>query len=118
MIFGALFLVLLREVPLRGMEPAKHLSESFSMPRDATSLEELERIVTTLMAHEDRWRLYADLAERAQLDLAAPELWMLGPAGRARAAQRAVLKRRFAASARTPASSAARLVRTRPGVGV
>jgi hypothetical protein len=71
----------LREVPLRGMEPAKDLSESFSMPRDATSLEELERIVTTLMAHENRWRLYADLAERAQLDLAAPELWMLARLG-------------------------------------
>src|ERR1700719_2148089 len=80
-IFGALFLVLLREVRLRGMEPAKDLSESFSIPRDATSLEELERIVTTLMAHENRWRLYADLAERAQLDLAAPELWMLARLG-------------------------------------
>jgi hypothetical protein len=71
----------LREVPLRGMEPAEGLSESFSMPRDATSLEELESIVTTLMAHENRWRLYADLAERAQLDLPAPELWMLARLG-------------------------------------
>jgi MFS family permease len=71
----------LREVPLRGMEPAKGLSESFAMPRDATSLEELERIVTTLLAHENRWRAYADLAERAQLDLPAPELWMLARLG-------------------------------------
>jgi len=71
----------LREVPLRGMEPAENLSESFSMPRDATSLEELERIVTALLAHENRWRLYADLAARAQLDLAAPELWMLARLG-------------------------------------
>jgi MFS family permease len=71
----------LREVPLRGMELAEGLSESFSMPRDATSLEELERIVTTLLAHENRWRLYADLAERAQLDLPAPELWMLARLG-------------------------------------
>jgi hypothetical protein len=51
------------------------------MPRDATSLEELERIVTALLAHENRWRLYADLAARAQLDLAAPELWMLARLG-------------------------------------
>jgi DNA-binding MarR family transcriptional regulator len=71
----------LQEVPLRGMEPAKGLSESFAMPRDATSLAELERIVTTLMAHENRWRLYADLALRAQLDLPAPELWMLARLG-------------------------------------
>jgi EmrB/QacA subfamily drug resistance transporter len=78
---GFLLTLGLREVPLRGMEPAKGLSESFSMPRDATSLEELERIVTTLMAHENRWRLYADVAKRAQLDLPAPELWMLSRLG-------------------------------------
>ena len=59
------------------MGAAEGLSESFAMPRDATSIEEFERIVTTLLAHENRWRVYADLAERAQLDLPAPELWML-----------------------------------------
>ncbi len=67
----------LREIPLRGMGAAEGLGESFAMPRDATSIEELERIVTTLLAHEHRWRLYADLAQRAELDLPAPELWML-----------------------------------------
>ena len=77
---GFLLTLGLREVPLRGMEP-EGLSESFSMPRDATSLEELERIVTTLLAHENRWRLYADLAARAELDLPAPELWMLARLG-------------------------------------
>jgi EmrB/QacA subfamily drug resistance transporter len=74
---GFLLTLGLREVPLRGMEPPK----GFSLPRDATSLEELEGIVTTLLAHENRWRLYADLAERAKLDLAAPELWMLARLG-------------------------------------
>jgi EmrB/QacA subfamily drug resistance transporter len=78
---GFLLTLGLREVPLRGMGPAEGLSESFSMPRDATSLEELERIVTTLLAHENRWRLYADLAARAELDLPAPELWMLARLG-------------------------------------
>ena len=38
----------LREIPLRGMGAAEGLGESFAMPRDATSIEELERIVTTL----------------------------------------------------------------------
>ena len=71
----------LREVPLRGMESTEDLSETFSLPRDATSLEELERIVTALLAHENRWRLYADLAARAQLDLNPPELWMLARLG-------------------------------------
>jgi EmrB/QacA subfamily drug resistance transporter len=73
------FLLTLRlpETPLRGIGAAEGLSESFAMPRDATSIEELERIVTTLLAHENRWRVYADLAERAQLNLPPPELWML-----------------------------------------
>jgi hypothetical protein len=51
------------------------------MPRDATSLEELERIVTLLIARENRWRVYADLARRAAIDLPAPELWMLARLG-------------------------------------
>jgi EmrB/QacA subfamily drug resistance transporter len=78
---GFVLTLALREVPLRGMGSAEGLSESFSMPRDATSLEELERIVTALIAHENRWRLYADLAQRADLDLPAPELWMLARLG-------------------------------------
>jgi MFS family permease len=78
---GFLLTLGLREIPLSGVGPAKDLSENFLMPRDATSLEELERIVTALLAHENRWRLYADIAERAQLDLSAPELWMLARVG-------------------------------------
>jgi DNA-binding MarR family transcriptional regulator len=71
----------LREIPLREGEAAEGLGESFAMPRDATSLEELERIVTALIAHENRWRVYADLARRASVDLPAPELWMLARLG-------------------------------------
>jgi EmrB/QacA subfamily drug resistance transporter len=70
---------LLRELPLRGA--AEGLGESFAMPRDATSIEELDRIVTVLVAHENRWRAYDDLARRAGLALAAPELWMLARLG-------------------------------------
>jgi EmrB/QacA subfamily drug resistance transporter len=72
---------LLHEVELRATAAADGLAESFAMPRDATSLEELERIVTVLIAHENRWRIYADLAKRAGLDLPAPELWMLARLG-------------------------------------
>jgi DNA-binding MarR family transcriptional regulator len=72
----------LREIPLReGAAAGEGLGESFAMPRDATSLEELERIVTALVAHENRWRVYADLARRAGIDLPAPELWMLARLG-------------------------------------
>jgi EmrB/QacA subfamily drug resistance transporter len=70
---------LLRELPLRGA--AEGLGESFAMPRDATSLEELERIVTVLVARENRWRAYDDLAKRAGVTLSAPELWMLARLG-------------------------------------
>jgi MFS family permease len=71
----------LRELPLREGEATEGLGESFAMPRDATSLEELQRIVTLLVARENRWRVYADLAQRAAIDLPAPELWMLARLG-------------------------------------
>ena len=71
----------LRELPLREGTAGEGVGESFAMPRDATSLEELERIVTVLVAHENRWRVYADLARRAGIDLPAPELWMLARLG-------------------------------------
>jgi EmrB/QacA subfamily drug resistance transporter len=72
---------LLREHPLREGAPAEGMAESFAMPRDATSLKELERIITLLVARENRWRLYADLARRAAVELPAPELWMLARLG-------------------------------------
>jgi EmrB/QacA subfamily drug resistance transporter len=72
---------MLREYPLREGAPAEGMGETFAMPRDATSLEELERIITLLVARENRWRLYADLARRAAVDLPAPELWMLARLG-------------------------------------
>jgi EmrB/QacA subfamily drug resistance transporter len=72
---------MLREYPLREGAPAEGMGESFAMPRDASSLEELERIITLLVARENRWRLYADVARRAAVDLPAPELWMLARLG-------------------------------------
>jgi hypothetical protein len=57
------------------------MGESFAMPRDATSLEELERIIALLVARENRWRVYADLARRTAIELPAPELWMLARLG-------------------------------------
>jgi hypothetical protein len=73
--------LLLHEVPLHGMAPAAGQGEGVAMLREATSLEELERIITALLAHENRWRIYADVANRAKLDLSAPELWMLARLG-------------------------------------
>jgi len=78
---GFLLAIFLHEIELRDTAPAEGLAESFAMPRDATSLEELERIVTALVARENRWRVYADLAQRAGVDLPPTELWMLARLG-------------------------------------
>src|SRR5260370_9537138 len=43
---------MLREYPLREGAPAEGMGERFSMPRAATSLAELERIITPLLARE------------------------------------------------------------------
>ena len=87
---GLVLTFLLRETPLREGAAAEGLGESFAMPRDATSLEELERIVTAVVAHENRWRVYADLAQRAAIDLPAPELWMLARLGEREPSQKKV----------------------------
>lgn len=79
--FGFVLTWLLREIPLRGSALAEGIGEAFAMPRDASSLEELERIVGLLAMHENRWRVYASLAEHAKLDLPAPELWLLARLG-------------------------------------
>ncbi len=72
---------LLREVPLRKSVAAKGISESFAMPREAESLPELERIVTTLVRRENHWRVYDQLARRSGLDLKPAELWLVARLG-------------------------------------
>jgi len=68
---------LVREMPLRGLAPADIVAETFPMPRDASSIQELEVIISKLTAPENRWRLYADTAKRAQTDLTPPAIWLL-----------------------------------------
>ena len=68
---------LLKEVPLRQSAAAEGVAESFAMPREAESLPELERIVATLARRENRWRVYEQLSDRADVDLPADELWLL-----------------------------------------
>jgi hypothetical protein len=72
---------LLPEVPLRKSAAADGVVESFAMPNEATSLRELERIVTTLARRENRWRVYDRLGQRAGLDLAPAELWLIARLG-------------------------------------
>jgi EmrB/QacA subfamily drug resistance transporter len=72
---------LLKEVPLRQSAAAEGVAESFAMPREAESLPELERIVATLARRENRWRVYEQLSDRADVDLPAGELWLLSRLG-------------------------------------
>ncbi len=76
-VLAFLFSWFLREVPLRKSAEAEGVGEHFAMPREAESLPELERIVSTLAKRENRWRAYAQLAERAEVDLEPGELWLL-----------------------------------------
>ena len=72
---------LLKEIPLRQSAAAEGVAESFAMPREAESLPELERIVATLARRENHWRVYQRVAERAGLDLAPAEVWLLARLG-------------------------------------
>jgi len=68
---------LLREVPLRGPPRSETIGESFAMPRDATSLAELEQIVWRLARRENRWLVYQHIGQAADIPLAADEIWLL-----------------------------------------
>ena len=72
---------LLREVPLRRAAGVEGFGEGFAMPRDATSLEEMERIVSSLVRRENRWRVYRQLGERAGVELSPGEHWLLARLG-------------------------------------
>jgi hypothetical protein len=72
---------LLREIPLRKSAAAEGVAESFAVPRRAESLPEMERMLVTLAQRENRWRVYQQLAERAGVDLAPGEMWLLSRLG-------------------------------------
>jgi DNA-binding MarR family transcriptional regulator len=78
---GFLLTWLMHEAPLRDTAATEGIGEAFAMPRDATSLEELERIVDRLALQKNRWRVYDSLARHAKLDLPPPELWLLARLG-------------------------------------
>ena len=69
---------LLREVPLCRTARAEGVGESFASPRDASSERELERIVGSLMQHDERTRTYEGLISRSGVALAPEEAWLLG----------------------------------------
>ncbi|AMK23148.1 MULTISPECIES: MFS transporter [Sphingomonadaceae] len=75
--FAFLLTWFLKEVPLRDGERSETIGESFAMPHDATSLDELELIVTRLGRREHRWETYRRIAERRGISLAPDEMWLL-----------------------------------------
>jgi DNA-binding MarR family transcriptional regulator len=73
------------------------LNDPLQMPRDATSLEELARIVSRVTARENRWRVYQQSAQRIGLDVTPVELWLLARIGeRGGQASRTELEKRLA----------------------
>jgi EmrB/QacA subfamily drug resistance transporter len=89
----------LKELALRKTAAAEGIGQAFAMPQDATSLEELARIVTKLAARENRRQLYDALAREAGLALDAQEMWFLFRLGeRSEPASEAELSRNLQAS--------------------
>ena len=87
----------IEDVPLRTSIEPKPMSDPFQMPRDATSLEELKRIVARLTARENRWRVYQRSAERLNIPLEPDEFWLLARIGeREDQAEKADLAKRLA----------------------
>lgn len=74
---------LLKETPLRETARAETLAESFAMPQDATSLDELEKIVRRLGERENRWDTFRRIIAAAGIELAPAEVWLLGQVCRA-----------------------------------
>lgn len=68
---------LLPEIELRTTTGAVDAGETFAMPAERSSAEELERAITVLDSRENRHALYADLSRRAGLDLGPHECWLL-----------------------------------------
>ncbi len=71
----------IKEVPLRTSIAPEPMGDAFEMPRDATSLEELERIVARMTARENRWLVYKHRAQRMGLAIEPDELWLLARIG-------------------------------------
>ncbi len=68
---------LLKEIPLKESAGADTVGESFAMPRDATSLSELEGILARLSSHQHRWNTYQRISERLGVALQPDEIWLL-----------------------------------------
>ena len=68
---------LIPEVPLRQTTRATDPGETFAMPSERSSAQEIERALSVLANREDRIRIYQGLAKAAGVDLEPFACWML-----------------------------------------
>ena len=68
---------LLPEVPLRGTTRAVDPGDTYAMPSNRTSLQEVERALEVLTHRENRADVYRRLATRAGVDLPPQACWLL-----------------------------------------
>lgn len=68
---------LLKETLLHEALRTETIGESFAMPHDETSLQELEAILSRMGHREHRWETYRRIANRAGVTLAPDEMWLL-----------------------------------------
>ncbi|MGN6430331.1 MAG: MFS transporter [Gaiellaceae bacterium] len=101
----------LPEVPLRETASAEGIGETFAAPREDSSADELERILSSIVRGDMRTRIYRRLVARAGLDLSPPETWLLGRLRENTPAFIATLAHDFAVSAERVAALAGRLER-------
>jgi EmrB/QacA subfamily drug resistance transporter len=67
----------IRQLPLRDTVATAGVGEAFAAPRDGTSLAEIERELSTLTRRDAGRRMVERLAQRAGLDLTAPQCLLL-----------------------------------------
>jgi EmrB/QacA subfamily drug resistance transporter len=68
---------LLPQRPLRTTVESAGVGEAFAMPREQSSLAEIDRALSTLTRRDSRRRIYEELARRAGVDLEARCAWVL-----------------------------------------
>ncbi len=67
----------LKEIPLRDVTGTDTIAESFAMPRDATSLEELQQILARMSSHRHLWETYQRISARLKVKMQPDEIWLL-----------------------------------------
>jgi DNA-binding MarR family transcriptional regulator len=72
---------LLPDLPLRRTHEAEGIGEAFASPREGDSERELERVLGVIARKDERWRAYAELVQRAEVDIDPTEAWLVARLG-------------------------------------